>query len=156
MPVKLSVGLQQKVGLPDYGSLGASCFLEFEIERSCIEGDPDGFQHQVRTAFAACRQSVSEQLAMPATKPPPAANGQSHVAVNGYANGHPSGVHTFPAKGTATDSQVRAIYAIARRHGLDPENLATQRFHRERLEDLSVREASALIDELKRVAREGH
>mgnify|MGYP003351377640 CR=1 FL=1 len=31
MGVKLSVGLQKKVGLPEFGSLGASCHVEFEI-----------------------------------------------------------------------------------------------------------------------------
>jgi hypothetical protein len=33
---------------------------------------------------------------------------------------------------------------------MDPQNLVQERFHRNRLEDLSIREASSLIDELKR------
>ena len=109
MAVKLSVGLQQKVGQPEYGSLGASCYLEFEIDRSLLESDRDGFQQQVRSAFAACQQSVNEQLAQPAQRPAP--NG------NGHSNGNPD----RPAAGTATQSQVRAIFAIARRQRVDPQ-----------------------------------
>ena len=138
MAVKLSVGLQQKVGQPDYGSLGASCYLEFEIDRSLLESDRDGFQQQVRSAFAACQQSVNDQLTPPAQRTP--SNG------NGHSNGNPD----RPAAGTATQSQVRAIFAIARRQRVDPQSLVQERFHRDRLEDLSIREASSLIDELKR------
>ena len=138
MAAKLSVGLQQKVGQPDYGSLGASCHLEFEIDRSLLESDRDGFQQQVRSAFAACQQSVNDQLTQPTQRTP--SNG------NGHSNGNPD----RPAAGTATQSQVRAIFAIARRQRVDPQNLVQERFHRDRLEDLSIREASSLIDELKR------
>lgn len=136
MAVKLSVGLQQKVGQPDYGSLGASCYLEFEIDRSLLESDRDGFQQQVRSAFATCQQSVNEQLAR--------TNG------NGHSNGH----HSRQETGSATQSQVRAIFAIARRQRVDPQSLVQERFHRDRLEDLSIRQASLLIDELKRQATE--
>ena len=31
MPMKISVGLSKKVGLPDYGSVGASCHLELKL-----------------------------------------------------------------------------------------------------------------------------
>ena len=32
MPVRLSVGLARKVGLPGYSSVGASCGLELELD----------------------------------------------------------------------------------------------------------------------------
>jgi hypothetical protein len=96
MAVKLSVGLQQKVGQPDYGSLGASCYLEFEIDRSLLESDRDGFQQQVRSAFAACQQSVNEQLTQPAQRTP--SNG----------NGHSNGRLTLKAT-RVTVSTVRAV-----------------------------------------------
>ena len=68
----------------------------------------------------------------------------------GRLNGHSNGNPDRPAAGTATQSQVRAIFAIARRQRVDPQSLVQERFHRDRLEDLSIREASSLIDELKR------
>ena len=138
MAVTVSAGLQKKVGLPDYGSFGASCHVEFEIDRSMLDQNLDGFHQKVADAFAACRQAVNDQLAQPAKHPAP--NG------NGHSNGH----QDRPAAGTATQSQVRAIFAIARRQRMDPQNLVQERFHRNRLEDLSIREASSLIDELKR------
>ena len=46
--------------------------------------------------------------------------------------------------------KVRAIFAIARRNRLDPKNLLLERFGLERPEDLSIRDASSLIDDLKR------
>jgi hypothetical protein len=52
--------------------------------------------------------------------------------------------------GRATQSQVRAIFAIARRQQVDPATLVRERFNVERLENLTIREASTLIDDLKR------
>ncbi len=63
MPLKLNVGLSRKVGLPDYGSLGATCHIELELAHSLIHEDLDGFHRQVRQAFTACSQAVQEELA---------------------------------------------------------------------------------------------
>lgn len=34
MPITLNVGLSKKIGLPDYGSLGASCNVQVELDGS--------------------------------------------------------------------------------------------------------------------------
>ena len=152
MAVTLSVGLQKKVGLPDYGSFGASCHVEFEIDRCLIDQDLDGFHHKVAGAFAACRQAVNDQLAQQSGHSSP--NGNGHAGNNPSRNGHShangKSQGTRHEVGTATQSQVRAIFAIARRQRVDPANLVRERFNVERLEDLSIREASTLIDDLKR------
>ena len=49
----------------------------------------------------------------------------------------------------ATSSQVRAIKAICNRQGVDPVRLASERYRVDDLEELTLREASSLIDELK-------
>ena len=49
----------------------------------------------------------------------------------------------------ATQSQIRAIFAITKRQGLDPHTVISERFRVHRMEDLTIREASAIIDELK-------
>ena len=155
MAVTLSVGLQKKVGLPDYGSFGASCHVEFEIDRCLIDQDLDGFHQKVADAFAACRQAVNDQLAQQPTQHSPT-NGNGHAGNNASSNGHPHtngngrGNGARQEVGKATQSQVRAIFAIARRNRVDPKNLVRERFGLELLEDLSIREASSLIDDLKR------
>ena len=157
MAVTLSVGLQKKVGLPDYGSFGASCHVEFEIDRCLIDQDLDGFHQKVAGAFAACRQAVNDQLAQQSVQSSPtsdknASNGVPHH--NGHTRHSGNGQSNGGDVGSATQSQVRAIFAIARRQRVDPANLVRERFNVERLEDLSIREASTLIDDLKRGAVE--
>ena len=62
MPITISVGLSKKIGLPNYGSLGANCNVQFEAVNPVLASDLDGFHQQVRCAFAACRQAVEEEL----------------------------------------------------------------------------------------------
>jgi hypothetical protein len=158
MAVKLSVGLQKKVGLPDYGSFGASCHVEFEIDRSLIDQNLDGFHQKVAGAFAACRKAVNDQLAQQSGHS--SSNGNGHTGNNSSRNGHShadgngNGQGARQEVGSATQSQVRAIFAIARRQQVDPATVVRERFNVQRPEDLTIREASTLIDELKRGAVE--
>src|SRR5262245_25639173 len=100
MPLRLQVGLQQKVGLRAYGSLGASCQVELELDIHLLDRAPDTFQQEVARAFDACRQAVQTELARqkPAScngrSSPPASNGRQ---TNGFAQRR------------ATESQVRAL-----------------------------------------------
>jgi hypothetical protein len=64
---------------------------------------------------------------------------------NGSANGHTNRIEVA----RATQSQIRAIFAITKRQGLDPHTVISERFRVHRMEDLTIREASAIIDELK-------
>ena len=60
MPLKLNVGLCKKLGLPDYGSLGATCHLELELDQSLLQHDLDRFHQRIRDAYTACRQAVQD------------------------------------------------------------------------------------------------
>ena len=62
MPMKLNVGVSRKVGLPDYGSAGASCNLELELESGLLERDLDAFHNQIRNAYVAAHQAVHDEL----------------------------------------------------------------------------------------------
>jgi hypothetical protein len=142
MAVKLSVGLQKKVGLPDYGSFGASCHVEFEIDRSLIDQNLDGFHQKVAGAFAACRKAVNDQLAQQSGHS--SSNGNGHAGNNSSRNGHShadgNGNGARQEVGSATQSQVRAIFAIARRQQVDPATVVRERFNVQRPEDLTIRE----------------
>jgi hypothetical protein len=158
--MKLNVGVSRKVGMPDYGSVGASCNLEVELDAGLLERDLDGFQARIRGAYVAAHQAVHDELArlqapseVNTTQSPPAA------IVNKSANGY----HRANSNGTiahvqgdrprtrkpATASQVKAILAIARRQDTDLVGVLRQEFDVERPQDLSLRQASQLIDLLK-------
>ena len=143
MPLQLNVGLSRKVGLPDYGSLGASCHVEVELDASLLREDPTGFQRHVRHAFQLCRDAVDSELER-SRHDPVTSSTAAHTNGNGYqapANGRTAGR-------LATTSQVRALHAIAQRQRLDLTGEIRNRFQVDRPDDLSVGQASELIDAL--------
>src|SRR5689334_16844631 len=87
MPLKLTVGLAKKIGQPDYGSLGASCSLEIELESSLIQSAPDTLQRHVQNAFVACRQAVQDEL----SREQQTASSGEHQRTNGNGRHHPNG-----------------------------------------------------------------
>jgi hypothetical protein len=164
MGMKLSVGVSKKVGLPNFGSQGASCGLELEIDGSLLEGDLDAFHDRVRGVYVAAHQAVHDELARlqaPVESPhePSAAptrhasNGHAgtngHIGGNGHADRPPAG-RSRPRK-PATENQVRAIRSIANRQHADLDGLLRE-FGVDRPEDLSLKQASELIDTLKTAA----
>jgi hypothetical protein len=135
MPLKISVGLCKKAGLPDYGSIGANCHVEFEVDQSLLENDPAMFHQRVTKAYLACRQAVDDELS------------RHHTSQPG-GNGQTNSVSPEPPR-PATQSQLRAIHTIARRQGVDLAPELQTRFGIYRVEDLDIRQASELIDAIK-------
>jgi len=142
MPLTLNVGVSKKRGLPDFGSVGATCNVAVELDAALLTGDQDGFQRQVRNAYAACARAVNEELARHGPDDSPASNGPERVPSNG----------SHRSRGRkATASHIRAIHAIASRQLIDLEGDLQSRFGVNRPEALSIREASEMIDAIKAV-----
>ena len=147
MPVKINIGIYRKVGEANFGSRGASINLEAELDASIVS-DQHRFKERVRCLYAMARRSVNEELNITSkesdaesSSPPPSSEPSPR---NGNAASNRTGVTP------ATASQVRAIYAIARRRRLKMQDLLRDRFGADHPEALSIRDASMVIDELKR------
>jgi hypothetical protein len=150
MPLKLNVGLSKKIGLPDYSSLGASCHVELELDQSLIYADLEGFHDRVRQAFVACSQAVRDEL----YRQQPDAVGHASHSGNGTGpsiSGRGASARRHPRDQTrpATASQVKAIAAIAKRQQLALTELLWNDYGINRADELTITEASRLIDALK-------
>ena len=158
MPLKLNVGVSRKVGLPDFGSVGASCNVEVEVDSTLLERDLDAFHARVRDVYVAAHQAVHDELARlqaPVESPhdppasPPRRRSNGHPGGNGHADRPPAG-RSRPRR-PATENQVRAIRSIAARQHADLDGLLRD-YGVGRPEDLSLKQASELIDALKTAA----
>ena len=174
MSVKLNIGLSRKVGEASFGSRGASINLEVELDNGVLN-DPGQLRDRVQDLYGLARQSVDEELQRAAEagpSEPSHTNGNEHGRIghtangsghkNGHANGHGTNGRVTnghsPNDGNgqgrievarATQSQIRAIFAISKRQGLDPHTVINDRYRVHKMEELTIREASALIDDLK-------
>src|SRR6476659_2972946 len=129
MPLKLSIASSRKVGEPSFGSRGATVGLEMEVDSSLVD-HPRQLHEKIRRLFRLAKQSVDLELG---SQPPARAHlDDSEIICR-----------------SATDRQIRAIQAIARRKNLDLTEVLRGRFGIERPADLSVDEASQLIDAIK-------
>ena len=165
MPLRLNVGVSRKVGLPDYCSVGASCNVEIELSQELLDHDLQTFQDRIRTAYVAAHQAVHDELArlqQPALTPmephtngsTPSGNGHPAVPVERPPRTRDRLAHAArpPARtrcASATTRQVGALRAIARQTGADLASFLREEFDVERPEQLTVRQASELIDQLR-------
>ena len=160
MPLKISAGLSKKAGLPDYGSLGASCHVEFEADVGLLRDDLDGFQRQVRNAYVACAQAVNDELARHHDQPGANGTGRNgtHPSTSARSdenrqngNGHHSNGNNGYG---ASQKQVEYIQQLARQiKGLGVRRLETlsQKMFGKPIAGLTSLDASGLIDTLKSV-----
>jgi hypothetical protein len=71
--VKASVSYAEKMGQPNYGSIGAQCGIDIEITQDDLAAGR--LQEEIRMGFEACRQAVKaeldRQVAIPDSEPTP-------------------------------------------------------------------------------------
>ena len=136
MPMKLNVGASQKVSDHHFGSRGASVNLEIELE-SGLATDPVKLRERIRQLFGLVRQSVTEELDT-------ARNGQSPSLQERPSDSRKQAIARF-----ATAAQVKALYAITKQQGIDLREVLQERYAVTRPTELSLKQASELIDALK-------
>ncbi len=154
--LKLHAGVSKKVGLPGFSSASASCTIEAELDSSLLQ-DHDGFQIVVRRAYQSCEQAVEDQIARLTSDGDSQPQPQAVVEVRTSPTITGASVNRIPATQfpnqpnprPATASQVKAIRAIAARRKIDLVCLLRDRFGLTTADELGIRQASTLIDELK-------
>jgi hypothetical protein len=161
MPLKLHAGVSKKMGLPNYGSLGASCHVEVDLDGSVLGEDLETFHQHVRDTFVACRQAVNDELARrQAASPAASANGSTQQSdpPKRQHDGNGAAATTHEGNGTngqrATSRQIDYACVLARQiRGLGIrrlESLSDTLFGKP-MAELSSEEASQLITTLKDV-----
>ena len=134
MPMTLNIGLSRKVGEANYGSRGASVHFAVEVEASLLR-EPNELREKIKYLFSQAKEAVEEEL-----------SGGSQEANGKNGNGH----HQNSRNGRgATSAHVRAIHAIASRERVDLTARLGEDFGVSHPEDLSISDASELIDGLK-------
>ena len=154
--LKLHAGVSKKVGLPGFSSAAASCTIEAELDSSLLN-DTEGFQIVVQRAYQSCEQAVQDQIARLTSDNPETSQPQEVVEVrtNPVIQGAkvnrlpPAQFANQPSPRPATTSQVRAIRAICSRRKIDLVGLLRDRYGIQTADELGIRQASNLIDELK-------
>ena len=155
--LKLHAGVSKKVGLPGFSSASASCTIEAELDSSLLQ-DHEGFQVVVQRAYQSCEKAVQDQIARltsepqsDTTQPQEVVEVRTSPAIHGASVNRLSAPQftNQPSPRPATASQVKAIRAICARRKIDLVGLLRERFGLTTADELGIRQASNLIDELK-------
>jgi hypothetical protein len=163
MPLKVNSGLSKKLGLPNYGSAGASCSVEFELDSGQLVQDLDGFHRHIRNAYVACRQAIQDELSRQLNPEPQTTDAtENDASVTAESSDDaPNGSTTTPAtlglvqaSPRASQRQLNYVHYLA--HGLSgmtPRRLEilSATVCGKRLAHLTSADASHLIDTLKQI-----
>ena len=154
--LKLHAGVSKKVGLPGFSSASASCHIEAELDSSLLN-DTAGFQIVVQRAYHSCEQAVEDQIARLTSdgdsepQPQEVVEVRTSPAISGTTVTRIPAAQfsNQPSPRPATASQVRALRSIAARRLNDLVAVLRERFGLSTADELGIRQASNLIDELK-------
>ncbi len=151
MNMKINVGLSRKIGQPNFGSLGASCHVDLELDIQSLREEPDRVRAKIREAFALCKQSVDAELAHSDQSDGPPQHLPPPTAPSGWQQPEhpPASPRSNGAARPATPAQVKAIHAIAGKAGVQVASELQRRFGVAYPQQLSLPQASEMIDHLK-------
>jgi len=79
MSIRLHIEVCKKEGTDNYGSIGATCGLELEIDQSVL-ADPAAAVARIRGYYSFCETAMHEELGRLRTGRPAAANGPAAAA----------------------------------------------------------------------------
>ena len=160
MPLSINVGLSRKRSV-DYQSQGQSINITAELDQALL-ARPAELQQQIAGLYQRAQHALDQAATNTDDAPASAERGNGHAqsTSNGKTNGRKNGRDTGPATAAPartigqttsepplTASQQRAILSICRRQKLDPQTYCQDEFGCQ-LGELTVREASAIIDSL--------
>ena len=143
--IKLNVGACRKVSDNHYGSKGGNVNIELELDSS-LALDSQKLRDHIRKLFDLANASLEEELQ--ANNEPACVDETHHhdgATLNGNGAGH--AVSVVPVR-YATEKQIICIQGLARKHGVPVPELLKQAGVRV-FNDMSVRQASAMIESLK-------
>jgi hypothetical protein len=144
--IKLNVGASRKVSDNHYGSKGGNVNIELELDSS-LALDSQKLRDHIRKLFDLANASLSEELQ--ANNEPASVEDSHHHrdGANLNGNGNGNAVSVAPVR-YATEKQIICIQGLARKHGIPVPELLKQAGVRV-FNDMSVRQASAMIESLK-------
>ena len=144
--IKLHVSACKKITDGNYGSRGGTVGLEIEVDSSLV-GESAKLRDHIRKLFDLANASLTEELQ---ANNEPASVEDSHYhrdGANPNGNGAGHAVTVTPVR-FATEKQIICIQGLARKHGVPVPELLKQAGVRV-FNDMSVRQASAMIESLK-------
>jgi hypothetical protein len=138
--LKLNVGLNRKVGEPNYGSRGGSVNMEVELDNSLMQ-EPERLRETVSRLFAMVRQSLEQELVAES----PAIKTDQSVQVSVKAEGQTlHEVLTSDAR-LVTNKQLSFLQNLARTQRRNLEQECGQAYQASP-ERLTSKQASQLIE----------
>jgi hypothetical protein len=143
--LKIAAHVSKKVPLPDrqYSSQQFGASLEMEVSDA---QSADEVQERLRRLYAMISRSIDEQIAK--VQPPV---GQPTTAPSAPRTATATAVGTGAKPTGATQAQQRAIFALCKSKGLVLAE-TVGRFGASDVSNLSLKDASRLIDQLKKSA----
>lgn len=160
MAFKINVGLSRKIGQPHFGSLGASRHIDLEIDPQALGRGTEAIQSEIFDAVAICKRAVDAELAKcdqtqadapgvhdrPGINPPVPSPDDRPSRSQSAAPGQRQQKPARPA----TTAQIKAIHAIAGKADIDITDELERRFGIRNPQQLSISQASEMIDHLKK------